>query len=148
MVLDIQKQDDGTFKVFACSTHGIQRRVIGTIYRVDDATALFAWKERNDGLQKQLDQVNAVLRCEMIESPSDHWQQGFNAGLFRVADALGMTDRTDGGRSHTLLGYLKALAEEALVVRGQHHKQWFLERIAEYVGINLGEVDYEPGIAP
>jgi len=37
----------------------------------------------------------------------------------------------------------------ALTTDGEHHKQWYLERIAEVLGIELvTELDYEKGIAP
>ncbi len=35
---------------------------------------------------------------------------------------------------------------DALTIDGGHHKQWYLERIADYFGIDLP--DHEPGIAP
>lgn len=73
MKLDVQKQDDGSFRVVAMSTQGKVRRVVGTIHRLDDAAALFGWKERNDGLQRQLDSARARL--------------------VSLADALGMTGR-------------------------------------------------------
>jgi hypothetical protein len=38
------------------------------------------------------------------------------------------------------------LANEGVTTDGAHHKQWFLERIADLVGVKLDE--HEPGIAP
>ncbi len=34
----------------------------------------------------------------------------------------------------------------AVTIDGGHHKQWYLEHIADYFGIDLP--DHEPGIAP
>jgi hypothetical protein len=97
MNLDIEKQEDGSFRVVAVSTQGKARRTIGTIYRVDDAEALFAWKMRNDGLQNLLNKVYAVLAREYIyDPPLDSYHQGYNAGLLRVADALGITETEFG----------------------------------------------------
>lgn len=36
----------------------------------------------------------------------------------------------------------------ALVTDGAHHKQWFLERIAERLGVDLSDSDHDLGIAP
>ena len=44
---------------------------------------------------------------------------------------------------------VKDLIIEGLCNDGAHHKQWYLERIAEVLGIELvQELDYEKGIAP
>ena len=40
------------------------------------------------------------------------------------------------------------LAGAALTVDGEHHKQWFLERIIEACGLDPSMADHEPGIAP
>lgn len=158
MRLNVEKQEDGSFDVLAVSTQGTPRRVIGKLYHVSDSEALFAWKTRNDGLQQKLDAVTALLRVELFESPTDRWQQGFNAGLFRVADALGMTDRDDGAKALSILGQARTLIRDGLWSPGDHHKQWHLERLASVLGIDLEELDHEmarcgnaerePGIAP
>lgn len=31
---------------------------------------------------------------------------------------------------------------------GGQHKQWYLEQLADGVGVELSEIDYEKGIAP
>lgn len=43
---------------------------------------------------------------------------------------------------------LDQLVIDALGIDGEHHKQWFLEQIAEELGIPLDQVDYEPGNPP
>jgi hypothetical protein len=41
------------------------------------------------------------------------------------------------------------LIRGGLTTDGAHHKQWYLEQIAELLGIPLTqELDYEEGIAP
>lgn len=41
---------------------------------------------------------------------------------------------------------LKALLNEAVTTDGDHHKQWFLEKIADIFKVKLEE--HEKGIAP
>jgi 5'-deoxynucleotidase YfbR-like HD superfamily hydrolase len=43
---------------------------------------------------------------------------------------------------------LRALLAEALLTDGAHHKQWYLEKIAEVFVVDLGGLDYPRGIAP
>lgn len=43
---------------------------------------------------------------------------------------------------------LKELIADALCCDGGHHKQWYLEEIAEYVNIDLSDICYDQGIAP
>jgi len=40
------------------------------------------------------------------------------------------------------------LIKEALFTDGAHHKQWFIEKIAEAIGINLEGIPFEKGISP
>ena len=47
MLLDVKRQEDGSFRVVACSYTALERCTIGVIYRIDDAEALFRWKERS-----------------------------------------------------------------------------------------------------
>jgi hypothetical protein len=44
----------------------------------------------------------------------------------------------------------KDLIIRALRTDGAHHKQWYLERLADLLGLNLDPLrdGYEPGIAP
>lgn len=42
--------------------------------------------------------------------------------------------------------YIKELLEDAVCTDGAHHKQWYLEQIAEALNIDLPE--HEEGIAP
>lgn len=35
----------------------------------------------------------------------------------------------------------------ALLTDGAHHKQWYLEQMADVLGIQM-EVEYKPGVAP
>ena len=53
---------------------------------------------------------------------------------------------------------IEAIVREALWSHGKHHKQWYLERVALTLGLDLGQLDHEmaragnvdrePGIAP
>lgn len=46
---------------------------------------------------------------------------------------------------------VKQLIVEGLCIDGAHHKQWYLEQIAEVIGIDLSDIrdiGYTQGIAP
>jgi hypothetical protein len=43
---------------------------------------------------------------------------------------------------------LYSLIIQALTVEGEHHKQWYLQRIAEVLEADVSEHDIEEGIAP
>lgn len=43
---------------------------------------------------------------------------------------------------------VKTLIRDALTEEACHHKQWYLEKIAELIGICISDLDYEKGIAP
>jgi hypothetical protein len=56
-----------------------------------------------------------------------------------------------------LIEKLRDLAIDGLLTDGGHHKQWYLERIVETLGINMDQLveeieslggELEPGIAP
>ena len=38
--------------------------------------------------------------------------------------------------------------KDALISDGEHHKQWYLEELAQHLNIDLSEFDHEPGILP
>jgi hypothetical protein len=42
---------------------------------------------------------------------------------------------------------LKDLIERGLTTDGAHHKQWYLEQIADQFELDI-YIDHEPGIAP
>jgi hypothetical protein len=58
--------------------------------------------------------------------------------LYRVSRST----RSKVGRQEIV----RELVEAALVTDGAHHKQWYLERIAQQMDIPL--LDHESGIAP
>ena len=37
---------------------------------------------------------------------------------------------------------------DALQTDGEHHKQWYLEQVADELGIFLDDIDFEKGIVP
>jgi len=43
---------------------------------------------------------------------------------------------------------VRALLAAALMTEGGHHKQWYLEKIAEVFVVDLAGLDYPKGIAP
>jgi hypothetical protein len=43
---------------------------------------------------------------------------------------------------------LEGLFVDALTTDGAHHKQWYLEKIAEKLGISIHDFNYDKGIAP
>lgn len=51
-----------------------------------------------------------------------------------------------GDRRVQVLADLSDLLQAAVTTDGEHHKQWYLEQIAETLGIELQS--HEPGIAP
>lgn len=55
--------------------------------------------------------------------------------------------------NHEDIEIAKSLCLDALSRDGAHHKQWYLERIEELLGVDLdaakkNDDDWEPGIAP
>lgn len=43
---------------------------------------------------------------------------------------------------------LENLFVSGLTTDGSHHKQWYLERIARELGIEISDFEYEKGVAP
>jgi hypothetical protein len=43
---------------------------------------------------------------------------------------------------------VEGLFQYALTTDGERQKQWYLEQIAEKLGLDLTGLDYEPGIPP
>jgi len=46
------------------------------------------------------------------------------------------------------LAKLEKLFVDALTTDGSHHKQWYLEKIANELGIAIRDFNYDKGIAP
>jgi len=58
---------------------------------------MIAGRAINEGAASvKLAAAQAVVRSELIGDPTDRFLHGFRAGVLRIADALGMTDRRDG----------------------------------------------------
>jgi hypothetical protein len=94
------------------------------------------------GLVTMLARAQAVLRQELIGEPTDHWQDGFNAGLLRVGDALDMTDRDDGGRA--LLFLLREAKKEERVNERERIARMLDEQAedAEYKAMEVEGPEY------
>ena len=46
------------------------------------------------------------------------------------------------------VGEARRIVVEGLTTDGDHHKQWYLEQIAEKLGVDLSGLDYTKGITP
>ena len=69
--------------------------------------------------------------------------------LIHRIERLEQEKRENGEKAFALMSRVLRLLEDGLTTDGAHHKQWYLWRIADALGLSqLMEVDADKGIAP
>lgn len=81
--------------------------------------------------------------CEAVGLPRDCPVERFVRHHRGNAGATGATQAYN-----EIVVRLKPLLQEALATDGEHHKQWFLERIAAELRLERTMPEHEPGVAP
>lgn len=80
----------------------------------------------------------------VVEDPEGHHR----SFLIDIIERPAIPENYDPDSYDPQLLGVQDLIAWALACDGGHHKQWFIEKIAERLGMDLSGLGHEPGIAP